>query len=552
MPTIFTNPALVPAIVVDAVAMSDVNGLIPALAEKAATEHEHDPEDVQTLEESLAALDAHAASTSNPHSVTKAQVGLGNVDNTADAGKPVSTAQATAIATAKSEAQAHAVQRANHTGTQPISTITGLAEKITELEEQGGGGVPANHEHGILQTTGLINELASKLEIPIGITISGSLTPNATGALKPGPPPAESASFVTARSWSTDGAPISPVTGNWVRLWRYLPILGISGTLDELAPPENYTASNDRNSASQISIQQGTYPVFSTWTTYWLYDDGVADPYWVALGDGDFANRGAEVLATGKVINSLRSPTLPFTGGKLAEWIAGPDVEYGWVLQNRTDNVANGLWYGRGKTVDTIQSWTPSGSGVSGTPALAVQFRRLILPEFADDAAAIAGNLLVGDIYFDGTACRTVQMPVLERTTLQGPPLSYTGADSLVLSGVAFDPAITGPLARLDTYEGKPRHGIAGVSATSVYWTGTKWLIHHWGKQWESFETVPDAYMVKLWTPVSGTSATGNPTVESLENGTLGMLGQKCYFGPAVYECIFASPQNTWRSLMFA
>lgn len=42
-------------------------------------------------------LDAHTANTSNPHSVTKAQVGLGNVTNTSDADKPVSTAQQTAL-----------------------------------------------------------------------------------------------------------------------------------------------------------------------------------------------------------------------------------------------------------------------------------------------------------------------------------------------------------------------------------------------------------------------------------------------------------------------
>lgn len=44
-------------------------------------------------------LTAHTANTSNPHSVTKAQVGLGNVDNTSDVNKPVSTAQAAADAT---------------------------------------------------------------------------------------------------------------------------------------------------------------------------------------------------------------------------------------------------------------------------------------------------------------------------------------------------------------------------------------------------------------------------------------------------------------------
>ncbi len=39
----------------------------------------------------------HIANTSNPHSVTKAQVGLGNVDNTSDTNKPISTATQTAL-----------------------------------------------------------------------------------------------------------------------------------------------------------------------------------------------------------------------------------------------------------------------------------------------------------------------------------------------------------------------------------------------------------------------------------------------------------------------
>lgn len=46
-------------------------------------------------------VDSHIGNKSNPHGVTKAQVGLGNVNNTSDADKPVSTAQATAIADAK-------------------------------------------------------------------------------------------------------------------------------------------------------------------------------------------------------------------------------------------------------------------------------------------------------------------------------------------------------------------------------------------------------------------------------------------------------------------
>lgn len=40
---------------------------------------------------------AHTENTSNPHNVTKTQVGLGNVDNTSDADKPISTATQTAL-----------------------------------------------------------------------------------------------------------------------------------------------------------------------------------------------------------------------------------------------------------------------------------------------------------------------------------------------------------------------------------------------------------------------------------------------------------------------
>lgn len=48
-----------------------------------------------------AKVDSHMGNKANPHEVTKAQVGLGNVNNTSDADKPISTAQATAIAEAK-------------------------------------------------------------------------------------------------------------------------------------------------------------------------------------------------------------------------------------------------------------------------------------------------------------------------------------------------------------------------------------------------------------------------------------------------------------------
>jgi hypothetical protein len=68
-------------------------------------------------------LTAHTSNTSNPHAVTKAQVGLGNVDNTSDTNKPVSTAQATALALKTNVADLAATTGAALVGSTGPSTV---------------------------------------------------------------------------------------------------------------------------------------------------------------------------------------------------------------------------------------------------------------------------------------------------------------------------------------------------------------------------------------------------------------------------------------------
>lgn len=69
--------------------------------------------DVTALETKV---NQHIANKSNPHAVTKTQVGLGNADNTSDANKPVSTVQASAIADAKAAGTAAQTSINNHAG----------------------------------------------------------------------------------------------------------------------------------------------------------------------------------------------------------------------------------------------------------------------------------------------------------------------------------------------------------------------------------------------------------------------------------------------------
>lgn len=64
-----------------------LDALLAAKADSSALSSKADSTDLTT----------HTANTGNPHSVTKSQVGLGNVDNTSDAAKPVSTAQQAAL-----------------------------------------------------------------------------------------------------------------------------------------------------------------------------------------------------------------------------------------------------------------------------------------------------------------------------------------------------------------------------------------------------------------------------------------------------------------------
>lgn len=104
--------------------------------------------------------------------LSKADVGLGNVDNTADASKPVSTAQAAAdaavasaaaadAATKANAAQAYAIQRENHTGTQAISTVSGLQTAL-DSKQPAGSYAASSHGHAIGEVTGLQAALDAK------------------------------------------------------------------------------------------------------------------------------------------------------------------------------------------------------------------------------------------------------------------------------------------------------------------------------------------------------------------------------------------------------
>lgn len=130
-------------------AITDVTGLAAALADAISMDD----------------LTAHTTNTSNPHSVTKTQVGLGNVNNTADADKPISTATAAALAGKAASSHAHATSdvtgltaalagKADTTHSHSMSNVTGLTDALSDKSDVG-------HGHSVSEVTGLSGTLTA-------------------------------------------------------------------------------------------------------------------------------------------------------------------------------------------------------------------------------------------------------------------------------------------------------------------------------------------------------------------------------------------------------
>ena len=79
------------------------------------------------------AIDAHVAKQDNPHNVTAAQVGLDKVDNTADADKPVSTAQQAAL-DLKQDKTDNTLATTSKTVVGAINEVKGVADAAAKAD----------------------------------------------------------------------------------------------------------------------------------------------------------------------------------------------------------------------------------------------------------------------------------------------------------------------------------------------------------------------------------------------------------------------------------
>jgi len=127
-----------------------------------------DEDNLNKIEEGIHNIDVHASKTDNPHNVTKDQVGLGNVDNTADADKPVSSAVTGALNSKSDKGHTHdgadkvdhnnLLNKGSNTHTQIdahiaeaitkadiLTPVTSTNKIVTESDISGGGDSLAQH-----------------------------------------------------------------------------------------------------------------------------------------------------------------------------------------------------------------------------------------------------------------------------------------------------------------------------------------------------------------------------------------------------------------------
>ena len=200
------------------------------------------------------ALNSHTARTDNPHAVTKAQVGLANVDNTSDANKPVSTAQQTALNLKANLASP--VFTGNVTGLgvatgTSFNSITGLSSVVGTTSGTAAVGTSttvarADHIHPI-QTT-----ITGNSSTTTALQTARTLTIGSTGKTFDG----------TANvSWSVTEIGAQPVDAD---LTAISALAGTSGLLKKTAADTWTLDTSAYVTSSGVTSVTGTAPIVSS------------------------------------------------------------------------------------------------------------------------------------------------------------------------------------------------------------------------------------------------------------------------------------------------
>ena len=193
-------------------------------------------------------LSAHTTNTSNPHSVTKTQVGLGSVNNTADSTKAVLSA--TKLATTRAITLTGDVTgTVNFDGSAPVSMTTAVGDNT--------------HSHGDSTITDVAwSKISSKPDPVVTVTLTGDVTGTANATLTDlGNGTVTVATTIAANSVALG----TDTTGNYVAGITNGSYITTSGTAGEGWSPTIAVDATSANIASKV-VARDTSGNFSAGT----------------------------------------------------------------------------------------------------------------------------------------------------------------------------------------------------------------------------------------------------------------------------------------------
>lgn len=218
-------------------------------------------------------INTHKANTNNPHSVTAAQVGLGNVDNTSDADKPVSTAVGLALADKVDKIAGKGLSTNDYTDEEK-SKVGNAQPALTESQLAAvNSGANSTNIAQIATNTSDIADLKKKSTIVYGFHVN----------------PNESDPF-DAVTYLLDAKGMTPAKmgenafnpGSWGDAW-FIPkpcMVKSDGTVDYYLNPNDYSKKVD-GTASDVSDVNYDGNAMLEWPLIWYkVEEGSEDGEW--------------------------------------------------------------------------------------------------------------------------------------------------------------------------------------------------------------------------------------------------------------------------------
>lgn len=391
----------------------------------------------QPLGAAAAGTSAWAARADHVHPLpaapTAADIGLGNVDNTADANKPVSDAQASAIAAAAAAAQAAAIAASEPAGaaSAAVSAHTAAADAhamsgVTGLSAALAARAPTVHTHDVTDVTGLSATLAALAPLASPALTGTPTAPTPTGG-DSSTRLATTAFVASALSGTLPASAVGAANG----------VAGLdaggklnAGTLPDLAITQTFVRATQAEMLA-LTCQQGDVCVRTD----------QSKSYILVSGSPSTLGNWQELLTPTGMGGTVTSVDLASTTGLTAS--GGPVTASGSLQYTLSANLQG--WHAIAPSSKADATHSHTASAISDSTATG---RSLLT---ATDAAAARAAIGAGTSSFDGTY-----------SALTGKPTLGTAAAT-----AATDYATAAQGAKADTAYGWGNHASAGYVGTS-------------------------------------------------------------------------------------